>query len=217
MPSRQCDFRYRERRRGVGRGRLPGRRFRHVAADVENEQSRQHADHEHAAPADILEQGAVDDRGEKISSRIARLQQAGDEAAGLRRNRFHRQRGADAPLAAHGDAVDRAQHQERGQARREAGGELDHRIEQHVDHQGRAPAEAVRGPAEDEGAQRPHRQRQQNGPGDGADIGVEFLRDVLEHEHHQEEIERIERPAEKARRDDMLLLAGPAGKRRDCH
>ena len=54
-------------------------------------------------------------------------------------------------------------------------------------------------------------------PGDGADIGVELLRDVLEHEHHQEEIERIERPAEKARRHDMLLLAGPAGKRRDCH
>ena len=135
----------------------------------------------------------------------------------MRRNGFHRQRGADAPFAAHRDAVQRAQHDQHGQIGREAGGELDHRIQQDVDHQGRPAAEAIGGAAEDEGADRPHRQGQQDRPCDVGNIGVEFGGDVLEHEHQQEEVERVERPSEKAGRDHVLLFAGPARQRCNRH
>jgi hypothetical protein len=46
---------------------------------------------------------------------------------------------------------------------------------------------------------------------------MEFLRDILEHEHHKEEVEGVERPAKKACRHHVLLFAGPAGKRRNAH
>jgi hypothetical protein len=175
------------------------------------------ADHEHAAPADVLKEKRVDDRGEKISGRVARLQEAGNKAACLRRDAFHGERCPNAPFAAHGDAVDRAQHQERGQVRREARGEFDQRVEQHVDHQGRPPAPAVGRTAEQEGADRPHRQGQQDGDGDVGHIGVEFPGDVREHENQQEKIERVERPSQEACGDHVFLLGRPAGKCRDAH
>ena len=39
----------------------------------------------------------------------------------------------------------------------------------------------------------------------------------LQHEHQKKEIEGVERPSEKAGRDDMLLLAGPTRESRDSH
>ena len=91
--------------------------------------------------------------------------------------------------------------------------EANSRIEykQDIDHQGRPAAPAVGGAAENEGADRPHRQRQQDGERDVGDIGVEFRGDVLEHEDQQEEIEGVQRPSEKARRHHVFLFAGPAG------
>ena len=38
------------------------------------------------------------------------------------------------------------------------------------------------------------------------DVGMKFLRDVREHEHHEKEVEGVERPAKEACRDDVLLL-----------
>ena len=204
-------FKHRERAAAFDRRLFaPARRFRHRAADIEHQQRRYHADHEHAAPADIGKQHAIDDRGHEIAGRIAGLQQAGDEATGMRRNGFHRQRGADAPFAAHRDAVQRAQHDQHSQVRRKAGGELQHRIQQDVDHQRRPPAEAVGGAAENEGADRAHRQRQQDRVRDRGNVGMKFGGDVLQHEHQQKEVECIQRPSEKACRDHMLLFAGPA-------
>ena len=48
---------------------------------------------------------------------------------------------------------------------------------------------------------------------DICDVGVEFRGDVLQHEHQQEEVERVQRPSEEARGHHMPLRAGPAGQR----
>ena len=216
MPSCQCD-------RTIAKVLLPavvGRQLGDsgtAAANIKYQQRGDDADHEHAAPADILEQQAVDDRSEKISGRIAGLQQSGYQTARLRRNGFHGQRRADAPFAAHGDAEDGAQDQERGEIRRETGCEFNRRIEQHVDHQSRPASPAIGSAAEDVGADRPHRQSEQDGEGDVGDLRAEFRRDVLEHENQEEKIESVERPTQKARRHDVLLFARPSRKRFDAH
>ncbi len=197
--------------------RLPARRFRNLAADIEHEQRRDDADHEHAAPADILEQQSIDDRGEKISGRIARLQQSRYEASRLRRNGFHGERRADAPFAAHRNAEHRAQHQKSREARREARSKFDGRIQQHVDHQSRAPSPAVGRASEQIRSDRPHRQGQQNGEGYVGDLRAELLSDVLEDEHQEKKVESIERPSQECRRDDVFLVAGPALKRSNAH
>ena len=217
MPSCQCDL---QRPRACCRApapasssAIPGRcgGCREPAAPAD-------ADHEHAAPADVLEQQSIDDRGEEIAGRVTRLQEPGHEAARLRRYRFHGQRRADAPFAAHRDAEYRAQDQERRQARREAGGTA-----QSPNRTTRRPSESDAGPS---GRRRGRtgRRRPAASPMSTRMATVtwvtsraEFLRDVLEHEHHEEEIEGVERPAEKARCDDVLLLAGPARKRFDAH
>jgi hypothetical protein len=60
-------------------------------------------------PSDKWIQNPVDDGHQKIAGRIARLKKAGDEPAGLRCDRFHRQRGAYAPFTTHGDTEDRTE------------------------------------------------------------------------------------------------------------
>jgi len=165
------------RRRG-----LPARRFRNGAADIENEKSGKHPDHEHSAPTDDREQGRVDNRRNEITARIARLQKPGHEAARLGRNRLHGERSAHPPLATHGDTVEGAQHDQHSEIRREPGGKFEKRIEHYVDHQRRPTAVAIGSAPEQEGADRPHRQGQQDGNGDVANLGVEFSGNVFEHE-----------------------------------
>jgi hypothetical protein len=80
---------------------------------------------------------------------------------------------------------------------------------------GRRPT--IGGAAEQVGPDRAHRQSQKDGEGDLRNVGSKFRGDVSEHEHQEEEIERVERPTQKARRHHMLLLTGPAGKRRYPH
>jgi hypothetical protein len=128
----------------------------------------------------------------------------------MRRHGFHRQRRADAPFAAHRDAEQRAQCQQRGQARRETRRQLEQRITCDVHHQRRAAAEAIGEAAEDQRAERAHRERERERERDGGDRRCEFGRDVLQHEHHQEEIECVERPAEVGGDRDVALLASPA-------
>ena len=135
----------------------------------------------------------------------------------MRRDRFHRERRADPPLAPHGDAVKRAQHEKDRQVWREAGRELDERIEQNIDHQSGPPSPAVSSAPEEKGSDRPHRERQQDGEGNFGNRGIEFLCDVLEHEHQEEEVEGVERPTEEARDDDAPLFACPPAQGREPH
>jgi hypothetical protein len=80
--------------RNLGRAlsRVPVRALGHVPADIDDEQRRQRTDDEQSTPADVWEQHAIGDGGEKIAARIARLQQPRYPAAPLGRNRLHRQR-----------------------------------------------------------------------------------------------------------------------------
>ncbi len=190
--------------------RPPARRFLHVLQDEVGQECRRDADHEHAAPADDRIKEIIDDGSDQIAARISRLQDARHEAARLGRNRFHCERGADAPFAAHGDAEERAQDEEHGETAGEAGRESEHRVAQDVGHQRRTPAVAVGGAAEDEGADRAHGERQDEREGDGRDLGVEFGRDVADDEHHQEEVEGVEHPAEIGGGDDAFLFSCPA-------
>jgi hypothetical protein len=135
----------------------------------------------------------------------------------MRRNGFHRQGSADAPFPAHRHAIQRAQNDQHRQRGRESGRKLENRIKQDIDHQGRAAAPFVGGATENECANRAHRQGQQNGECDVRYVGVELGRDILQHEYQKKEIERVERPSEKACRHDMLLLAGPTRESRDSH
>ncbi len=199
------------------RAALPAGRFRDVPTDIEHQEGRCGADHEQPAPADMGIEQAVDDRGEEEAGRIARLQQARDQPARLGRDRFHGERRADAPFAAHGDTEEGAQDQQRREIGREAGSEIEYRVEDDVDHQGRPPPEMIGRPAEDQRTERAHAQGQRDGERDEPVGRVELLLDIAEHEDHQEEIERIQRPAEKAGSDDVSLFLGPAGKRFNRH
>jgi len=102
------------------------------------------------------------------------------------------------------NAVERAQDQEHRQARREAGCEFEHRIQDDIHHQGGTTAEAVRGPAEQEGPYGAHRQGQQDGEGNVRDVGVKFRGNVLEHEHQQKEIKRRRASIPEARGHECL-------------
>ena len=103
-----------------------------------------------------------------------------------------------------------AQNQEHGQVRRERRRGADDGIAEDVEHQRRLAAELVAEPAEHEGADEAHRQRQEQRVGDRGDVDAELLGDVLDDEGQQEEIEGVERPAEIGR-DDRLCSGATSG------
>ena len=150
LPLRGHDSENRARRR---RAMLfPRFRFRHARADVKRQQRRQSAQPEHRPPAPGGQDKTRHDGGKDVSERIAALQYSGKNPPPPRRNGFHRQRSANAPLAAHPDAVERAHHQEKCEIGRESARQFDHGKENHVDHQRNAPAIPVGHQAEDESA-----------------------------------------------------------------
>ena len=122
--------------------------------DVNNEQRRQRAHDEQGPPAKVRKDDPVDDRREKKTEGIALLQNSRGQAPRLGRQTFHRERRAQPPLAAHPDPVERAKNEEDGVVRRKGRQQFHHRIENDVDHQRNAPAEAVAEHAENERAER---------------------------------------------------------------
>ena len=134
------------------------------------------------------------------------MQDSGHQAARLRRDRLHRERAAEAPFAAHGDAEQRPQDQEHNEVRREGGERADDRVAEDVQHQGRLASPPVAEAAEDEGADEPHRQRQEERVGHRRNLDAELLGDVLEQKGQEEEVEGVEHPAEKCGEDGHPLL-----------
>lgn len=177
------------------RAGLPRGRLGHVCADVEHEERRERPRHEHPAPAEVREDQVVDDRREQIAERVAFLQQPREGTAGVFGDRLHRERRTDAPLAAHRDAVERAQQDERGEVRRERRRELDDRIEDDVDHQRPAATVTIGGPAEDQRAEWPQHQRHRDREGDRGNRLHELFGDGAHDEDEQKEVERVEHPA----------------------
>ena len=212
--------------------RFERRRFGNAAADEQHEEGGQDAEQEHRSPPDrvVAERSAVEqaigDRGKQEAGRVAALQNPGHQPARLRRNGFHRQRAAEAPFAAHGDAEQRAQDQKDREVRRESSERAEDRIAEDIQHQRRLAPPPVAKPAEDERADEPHRQRQEQRVGHRRHTDAELLGDVLEQKGQEEEVEGVEHPAEKGGEDGHPLLprkvhrrppAALCARSPDCH
>src|SRR5579863_2028009 len=193
-----------------------GRRFRHVRTDDQNGEGGQDAQEEHAAPVDrvaadlTMVQQYIGDRSKQITHRIAALENAGNQAARLRRNRFHGERAAETPFATHGDAKERAQNEENDEIGREGGERADDRVTNDVDHQRGLAADSIADPPENEGANKTGREGEEQRPRDferDAEYfdGAKFFGDVAQLEDQNKEIEGVESPT-KERGEHRFLL-----------
>ena len=148
----------------------------------------------------------VGDGGEKIAERVAFLQQAGKNAAPFCGHRFERERCAHAPFAAHADAVEQPQNQKDGEIWREAGEHFDGGIKKNVEHERKAAAIAIGEQAEEKCADGTRGQAGGDGQRDISDAEMKFLGDGREDEGEDEEIEGVERPAEKTGEQGVALI-----------
>ena len=94
--------------------------------DVNHKQSRQRPTIKRRAPAEMRKDQPVNDRREQKTKGVTLLQNPGGQPAGLRRQGFHRERGAQSPLAAHPNAVERAEDEKDGVVRRKRGQQFHH-------------------------------------------------------------------------------------------
>ena len=104
----------------------------------------------------------------------------------------------------------RAQNQKHGVARGKSAQQFDEGKENHVGHERLAASVAVGEQSENDGAHRAHGQGRGHGPHDGALGDVEVDGQRVYQEDHDEEIEGIQGPAQKAGGDRMPV----AGARR---
>ena len=87
----------------------------------------------------------------------------------------------------------------------ETGGEGEQGKDDHIDHQRRFAPEAVRDASEDHRPEDPQSQGHGQRPGDRLDGDPELRGDFRHDEDQDEEVERVERPAQKAGRHDVPL------------
>ena len=191
---------------------LPDLRFFHAKTDEKAEQRGQSADKEHGAPAPARKNQVGTNRGQQIAQSIALLQDSGKQSSQPRRNFFHGERCADAPLAAHADAEQSAQNEKRGEAVREAGEHFDHGIEDEVDHQRQAAAVAIGHQSEDEGADGTKDESQRNGKRDLFVGPVKLLGDGGQRKNNEKKVEGIERPSQKTGENGWAAVAFAGGK-----
>ena len=130
--------------------------------------------------------------GKQIADDITLLEQAGEEAAAIGGKNFKCKRGADAPLAAHGDAEERAADEKDGHGGGEGAGELEDGERDHIEHQGRSAAVALCHPAKEEGADGAHGERPEGGLGGGGKGDVEGRGNGTKAEREQEVVEGVE-------------------------
>ena len=208
----------------LGLPRGPGRRFRHAACgDTTRAAPARRRAHNMPRQPMVSKQQVVDDRGDEVAGRDSL------PAAGRRRRRASSggtlSITSDAPMP-HSPPIAMPNSARRmisvvrfGAKRRR---KLKHRKQQHVDHQDRAAAIAVRQPAEDEGADRPHRQRHQDRQRHIGDARLEIRRDGVNDEDQDEIVEGVEHPAEEAGDEGIAgagrkgLEGGEAGEHREC-
>ncbi len=145
---------------GLVARRLPGGGLGDVSADVENEEGGQGPQAHQPPPAD-MRQKKIGDGRQEVAHRVAFLKDARHHPAASGWNGLQREGGADAPLAAHGEAEQAPQDQQHREVGREGGGDRQGRIERHVDHQDRPASEVVGQAPEHQGPERPRREGQQ--------------------------------------------------------
>ncbi len=139
----------------------------------------------------------VGDRREEKTAGVAFLEKPREKSPPARRNRFHRERSSHAPLAAHADPVEQSENEKDRVSRRESGKHLDDRIEQNVQHERNPPPVPVGHQAEEERADGAHGKARRQGERDRGNGFSELAGDGNEHERQHEEVERVQRPAEK--------------------
>ena len=191
----------------------------HPVSDDQTDQSRDDAQTEQPPPGQpqLIHDQERRHCCEQIAERVALLQQTGEEPPPLDGNLLHRQRGTQTPLAAHADAIQQSQDDQHGEVRRERAQKADHRIEHHVDHQRQPPADPVGPEPEQQCADRAH---EQGCGGQERDFGlgvVEGLRDVGVHQHHEEVVEGVHRPAQQCGDERVALIFGERRLSRHSH
>ena len=176
----------------VGPMFVPRFRLFHLRADEQREQRRQPADEEHHAPAvariprvEIRIDREERERRQQVADRVALLYEARQQTPEPRRRRLERERRSHAPLAAHPDAEEHPQDQEHAVARRQPAQHGNDGVKHDVHHERDPPPEAVGHHAENDGPDRPHRQRHRDRPRN--------LRTRLS--EGPSDVERVERPA----------------------
>ena len=190
-------------------GVLPDLGFLDPGADDQADQGRDDAQAEQPPPGQpehTVDEEEGDGR-QQIAAGVAGLEQPGEEAASLSRDLLHCQGGAEAPFAAHPDAVQQSQDDQHRQVRCERAAEADHRVEADVDHQRDPTSEPVGQQTED---QRTHRTHQQGGGGEQGHLGLavaERLGDVGVDEDHDEVVEGVHRPAQLGGQEGVALIS----------
>ena len=134
------------------------------------------------------------------------LFRSGDQTTQSRRHFFHRERSAYAPFTTHADSKKRPQHEERPVARRESGSNFNHRVENEIDHQRKAPAVAVGEKAEEKCADGSENERHRNRQRHLLVGAMKFTRDGCQAVDDKEVIKGVEGPSEKARKDRRILI-----------
>ena len=177
-------------------GFLPHFRFLHPEAYEKPEQSRQSSNKKHRTPAPARKDKVETTRRQKIAESISLLQNARKKPAQPWRNLFHGERGTHAPLSAHADPEQSAQHQKSSETVRETRGDLDRRVKNQVDHQRNAASVTVGQQSENERAHGTKRQRQRNREGNLFVRPMKLLRDRRQREDDQEKVESVQRPPE---------------------
>ena len=131
-------------------------------------------------------------------------------AAPLLGQRLKRQRRAHAPLPAHRNPEQRAQHQQHVQRRRKRAGQLDHREAENVEHQHRPPSVAIGQHAKEQRAHRPEslceKHRAQNRPTAWSGTRLQSP----SRKRSAEKIEAVQRPAKKGSDERVALRRGQA-------
>src|SRR4029453_14422708 len=149
----------------------------------------------------------IDHRSEKETAGITLLQNPGGQAAGARRQTFHRERCAESPLATHSDPVERAKNEKHGEIRRKRGQQFHQGIENDVHHQRHPPTEPIAEQPKDQRAQWSHHERERDGKGHLDDRNRKLGRHVPKEEGEEKKIERIEPPPEEAGEEGVALVA----------
>src|SRR6266704_6504344 len=182
---------------------MPGLRLFHLCADEQREKSRQTAHEKQRPPAPVGIDNAIGSSSEKEAECVSLLQQSRKKSAPSRRHRFHGERCSDSPFASHADAVEQAQNEKNFVVGSEAGKNYKERVIENVEDQRNAPAIAVREQAENERSHPARGQARGDRQGNRRDVGAEYLRNRSENKGQDEEIEGVQRPAQKAGQDGV--------------
>ena len=186
----------------------PDRGFLDVDANVDDREGRQDAEPQHAAPADIVVEQAVDDARQQEAEIARGLQNAAHQAARAHRPGFHDKCCSDRPFRPHADAQQGPEQQQKPQGRRKTGDEVAERIPGDRDHQRRLAPDPIGEPTRPDGADQTHPQGDRQDEGDGSERHVEFLGDRHHDQQEHSEIEGVQGPAEPSGPPGVPLVLG---------